>query len=454
MSSVRRFRFLHFFRTRLWLLPLICVLAGIGGALALLAIDRASGYRLVGKGVTGSASSAQSVLTVASSALVTLTSVVLSLTLVAVQLAMGQFSPRIVRAILHDRRSQLAIGLFIGTFAYSMTVLRELNGKTSGSAAVPGLAISVDYALILCAIVALVLFVHHTGQSIRVGGLIGLVADETRKQIDRQYRVADEPVTPPDVVPAPACGIVVKLHHHALVDLAARAHCVLELVPALGDFVPRGSALFKVHGTMSRSLRDVAALGVILGRERTHDFEPAFGIRKLVDVAQRSIYSGPFQDPTTTVQAINALHDLLRRLAVREFPSGVHRDADGQPRLIERTITWEGYVRLTFDELRMVGAGSPQVARRLRAALEDILEVAPPERQQPLEHQLHLLEAGIRRAFEDEADVRTASVADLQGIGSGPDVMSAAGTQTEAAGFVLQRPSSRSTGAGRPRWKP
>lgn len=424
MSSIRGFRFFHLARTRLWLLPLICVLTGIGGAVALLAIDRASGYSLVGKGVTGSVSSAQSILSVASSALVTLTSVVLSLTLVAVQLAMGQFSPRIVRAILHDRRSQLAIGLFIGTFAYSMTVLRELNAKSSGSAPVPGLAVTVDYALILCAIVTLVLFVHHASQSIRVGGLIGLVAEETRKQVDRMYRVVQDRAPAPDVVPAPELGIVVKLHHERLVALAAQANCVLELVPAVGDFVPRHSPLFKVHGTMPRSMRDKAARGAILGRERTHDFEPAFGIRKLVDVAERSIYSGPFQDPTTAVQAINAIHDVVRRLAAREFPSGVHRDREGKPRLIERTMSWEGYVRLAFDELRLAGAGSPQVARRLRAALVDLLTVAPAERQPPLEHQLRLLEAGVRRAYDDDADVQTSLVPDLQGIGSGPDVIS------------------------------
>jgi uncharacterized membrane protein len=115
--------------------------------------------------VTGSAASVQTILTAASTSLVTLTSVVLSLTLVAVQLAMGQFSPRIVRAILHDRRSQLAVGLFIGTFAYSMTVLREVNGKSSG-APVPGLAAVVAYGLILTAIVVLVLYVQ-AGRSSR-----------------------------------------------------------------------------------------------------------------------------------------------------------------------------------------------------------------------------------------------------------------------------------------------
>lgn len=97
MRSVRRFRLEHRARTRLWLLRLLCVLTGLGLAVALLSVDQTSGYKLVGQGVTGSAASVQTILTVASTALVTLTSVVLSLTLVAVQLAMGQFSPRIVR---------------------------------------------------------------------------------------------------------------------------------------------------------------------------------------------------------------------------------------------------------------------------------------------------------------------------------------------------------------------
>jgi uncharacterized membrane protein len=124
------------------------------------------------------------------------------------------------------------------------------------------------------------------------------------------------------------------------------------------------------------------------------------------------------------VQSVNAIHDILRRLARREVPSGRHHDADGQVRLVERVMSWEGYVRLGFDELRLAGAGSPQVARRLRAALEDLRTVAPPERQPPLERQLELLDAAVRRAYADDADVQAALVPDMQGIGSGPDVMS------------------------------
>ncbi|MEA2472594.1 MAG: hypothetical protein QOE06_509 [Thermoleophilaceae bacterium] len=424
--GARRFRLAHVARTRLWLVPLICVLTGLGLAIALIAIDRASGYDIVSQRVTGSAAAVQTILTGAATALVTLTSVVLSLTLVAVQLAMGQFSPRIVRAILHDRRSQFAIGLFIGTWAYTMTVLREVNGNSSSGAPVPGLAVLADYLLILSAIATLVLFVHHTAQSIRVGGLIGLVGDETRKETDLLFPLGEEPAKDPHVVVAPEYGVVVKLNRPALVAIAEKADCVLELAPAQGDFVPRGGPLFLVHGELPARYRDVVAASVILERERSHESEPAFGIRKLVDVGERSIYSGPFQDPSTTVQAINAIHDVMRRMGTREFPSGVHRDSHGHPRLVERQMTWEGYVRLAFDELRLVGAGSPQVARRLRAALEDLHNVVPAQRRPPLESQLALLESAVRRAYEDDADVRAALVPDMQGIGSGPDVTSPA----------------------------
>jgi len=158
-----------------------------------------------------------------------------------------------------------------------------------------------------------------------------------------------------------------------------------------------------------------------------------------VDIAERSI-SQPFDDPTTAVQAIHRLHDCLRQLAPRPFPSGQHHDAEGRLRLVTRTIGWDGYVRLAFDEIRLAGACTLQVARRLRAALEDLKTVAPPERQPALDRQLGLLEAAVRREFDDEEDIDAALTPDQQGIGSGPDLTAADGRPDSPDG----RPSSRS----------
>ena len=47
-------------------------------------------------------------------------------------------------------------------------------------------------------------------------------------------------------------------------------------------------------------------------------------------------------------------------------------------RLTVRVMNWDGYVHLAYDEIRQAGAGTPQVARRLRASLDDLVDYAPP----------------------------------------------------------------------------
>jgi uncharacterized membrane protein len=92
-----------------------------------------------------------------------------------------------------------------------------------------------------------------------------------------------------------------------------------------------------------------------------------------------------------------------------------------------RVLDWDGYVRLAFDEIRLAGAGSPQVARRLRAALEGLKTVAPPARHPALDRQLDLLGAAVARQYHDDRDRRAALTPDTEGIGSGPDVAMADG---------------------------
>src|SRR3954468_8073974 len=439
LHNVSTLRLQRFVRTSLWLLPIGCLAAGALLAIGTLAVDRATGYRLLPQSLIGTPSDAQTVLSSFATAMVSLTTLVLTITLVAVQLAMGQFSPRIVGALLTDRWSQLAIGLFGATFLVATLTLREIRGSDTGT--VPGLSMLLSYVLMLTSIIVLILFVHYAGQGLRVAGLIDLVGDRSREFIVHEH--GDLPVTGgPDGIVAAQPGNVIRVDRPALVAAARQVDCVLELVPVVGDFVGGGAPLFRVHpGTRSAASAAGDPAGrlrasdvtrhVLLASERVHTEDLAYGFRKLVDIAVRSI-AQPFNDPTTAVQALHRLHDLLRQVAARPLPCGEHRDEDGVVRLVERTVSWDGYVRLAFDEIRLAGASEPQVTRKMCAALADLKSVASPDRQEPLDHQLRLLTAAVRRAHDDEEDVLAALIPDTEGIGSGADVTTAPAPRSPA----------------------
>jgi uncharacterized membrane protein len=400
----------------LWFIPLICVLAGVGLSLSTLSIDKAYDYELVPASVSGGPDAAIEILGTVAASMVSLAALVLTITMVVVQLAMGQFSPRIVQRILQDKPSQLAIGVFVGTFAHAVLALREV--QTDGNGMVPGLAVLVAYVLVLTSIVVLVWYVNHIGGALRVSALIELVGSDTRALLDEIYaQPAGADHEDEKTICAPHSGVVTNIDYAALVSVAARADCLLKLRPALGEFVPAGSPLFEIAGSGKRLDRDEVVRSIRLGLERTLDQDMAYGLRLLVDIAERSLSDGPFLDPTTAVQAIDRLHDCLRQLAPRSFPDGRHRDENGKVRLVTRTLNWAGYVHLAFDEVRLAGTGSPQVSRRLRAALEDLLTVAPEDRKGPLREQLQLLERGTRNAMAAPTDATRSSRADVSGMG-------------------------------------
>jgi uncharacterized membrane protein len=409
-------------RSSLWFLPVMCVLAGAAVSFGTLALDRAFDYHAIPQALVGRPTSATAILNTIAASMVSLAALVLTITMVVVQLAMGQFSPRIVQRILRDKPSQLAIGLFVATFVHAVLTSREVVDRGDGTGQVPGISVATSYVLVLASIAVLVIYVHHIGQALRVSALIELVGDDTRKLVDRRYPDAGPPppVDPdaPRVVAARESGVVTMIGTQALVSEGQRVDCVLELVPALGAFVPANAPLFVVHGDPEELDEDALFSALSLELEPTLDEDVAYGMRLLVDIAERSLSDSPFQDPTTAVQAIDRLHDILRQLARRPLPDGRVRDDDGEIRLLLKTMSWEDYVHLAFVEIRIAGAHSPQVSRRLVAALSDLRRVALPERIKVLDEQLGLLEAATVEAMNDERDVRLALEPDREGIGA------------------------------------
>lgn len=401
---------------RLWFIPLACVAAGVALSIATIAIDKAFDYRLVPQSISGGPDAAMEILGTVAASMVSLAALVLTITMVVVQLAMGQFSPRIVQRILEDKPSQLAIGIFVGTFAHAVIALREV--QTGEDGVVPGLAVVVAFVLVIISIMVLVWYVHHIGKSLRVSALIELVGTATRELLDAVYTDhGPVPVFERPTICIPRSGVITRIDHEALVRIAKNGDTVLTLLPALGEFVPAGAPLFESSQDTSRMDADAAVRAIEVSLERTLDEDVAYGLRMLVDIAERSVSESPFLDPTTAVQAIDRLYDCLRQLARRPFPDGEYRDEAGKLRLVTRTMAWEDYVHLAFDEIRVAGAGSPQVVRRLHAALKDLIAIAPQGRKAALREQLELLKSLAKREIDEPSDLQRSLRGDSSGVG-------------------------------------
>src|SRR3954453_5955956 len=349
MREGRGFRVLSHVRGSLWFVPVLCVGAGVVLSFATLWIDRQTGYTLVSQSLTGGPDASLSILSAVATSMVSLAALVLTITMVVVQLAMGQFSPRIVQPILKDKPSQFAIGIFVGTFAFAMLAMRQVLIGSAGPGRVAGLTVVVAFVLVVVSIAVLVLYVHHIGRSLRVSALIELVGEDTRRLLDAQYPGPEEPrAVDPSLVAATSSGVLCHVEFDRLVAAARDADCTLHLIPAFGEFVASGAPLLRVEGEVTPGQLDDARDSIVLGLERTLDQDVAYGLRLLVDIAERSLSDSPFLDPTTAVQAIDRLHDCLRHIARREFHDGEFTDAEGVLRLTLRVMNWDAYVHLAY----------------------------------------------------------------------------------------------------------
>ncbi|HEX7777596.1 MAG TPA: DUF2254 family protein, partial [Vicinamibacterales bacterium] len=197
---------------------------------------------------------------------------------------------------------------------------------------------------------------------------------------------------------------------------AQRTDGIVELVPRVGDFVASDDALFVLFGNAA-AIDDVRLRQTVaFGAERTMEQDPLFSFRIMVDIALKAL-SPAINDPTTAVLALDQIHRLLRAVGRRQLRSETIHDSRGRQRVIYRTPNWEDFVHLACDEIRMFGAGSLQVARRLRAMLDNLLTTLPAHRHPPLEQAARRLALDLERLYPQADDLALARVPDSQGLG-------------------------------------
>jgi uncharacterized membrane protein len=418
MTWLQRHRVRHYVGDSIWILPVLGMVAALGAVRLLNWVDAAMGWR---SGFHPEA--ARTVLGTLSSSMFTLIVFVSSALLVAVQLASAQLTPRVIAIVFKDPVTKFSLAAFVFAFTFTLAALVRIEDfvpLVTSDVAAYGCVASLGVFLFL---------IDHMGKALRPSGAARSVASLGRGVIERVYprRLAESPDTSPDsadvprgepscTITSPTDGVVLAFDVHGLVSLAERADCVIELVPQVGDFVAAEDALFRVFRGGATLLAGELRGSVALGQERTLEQDPAFAFRILVDMASKGLSPG-INDPTTAVLALDQIHHLLRTVGDRHLDDGRGRDAVGRLRFVYRTPDWADFVHLAVTEIRHFGAASIQVARRLRAMLENLIEGLPEERAAPLRLELALLHRSAERSFPDPEDRVLADISDVQGVG-------------------------------------
>ena len=390
-------------RERFWVVPTVLLVAGVAVGLAVSRADSIPGLAKVGGGLPVRASSAEALLGIIASSMLTFVGVVFTITLVALQLASAQLSPRVIRTFVRSGVTRIAFGLFLATFGYAIVVI-VVEGASS-SPDVLRLAVTLGVLFVLASLVVFIVYVAATMRLLQVSWVVTAVADETRRALSKDRPVAASylSVAAPQVDRDPRLvrlegerdetsgqfGVILGIDRARLVQLGQQYECVLQLLPKVGEYLPIGVALVAVHGGNGPP-DDAIRSCVHLGRSRTMYQDPLYGIRQLVDVASQAL-SPAVNQPTTAVIVIDRLEELMLRIGRRPQPTGLFVDTAGDVRLMHPEPTWAETVDLAFTEIAIYGASSPAVTRRLVAAYDRLRQSLPIDLRVDIARQLALL---------------------------------------------------------------
>jgi uncharacterized membrane protein len=395
------------FKESLFLLPAVVMLGGVLLAIGATAVDDLLGHDAqVPLALAMSSNAATWLLSTVAGAMITTVGVVFSLTVVSLQLASDQFSPRVMRSFIRDRLSQGVIGLLVGTFFYCVLVLPNISGEPTDPA--PRVSLTVAVALTLVTVVGIILHLDHLARGLQVGNVVRGIAAEGRTVVAALGRAAPglHPVDPRDfpapeevaVVPSRASGWVSQVDIGRLLG-ALPAGTTVRMETRVGAYIHAGEPVFTLWPPPAQRDRDMIARAIEVTDARTMLQDVDFAIRQLVDIGLRAL-SPAVNDPTTAVETTLRLGSLLRTVLTTPLAPPALKDNADRVLVQPWNLDHDEFVAHAFDQLRQECTGQPEVAgallRVLRMLADHVRTEGHPQRAGALHRQKDLLLEALR----------------------------------------------------------
>ena len=433
MDWKRRYQISSYLKSSLWIIPIGAVVAEQIFSAIVRVLDTRFHWAGYAVGLEGARAVCGAVVTVGLS----FTVFTFGSLLVAIQVASGQYTPRIIATtLLRNNVIRYTVGLFVFTFVFAI--------KTLGRAetVVPQLAVLLCGILGFTCIAAFLFLIDYAARLLRPVSLVSNVGEaglEVLKSVypekwaEAQNKAPlqkDLPTAMRTLFHRGGSAIVLAVNAEELIAEATRTNGVIELAPQVGDFVGAAEPLFHLHGGATTISDHKLQASIIFGSERTLEQDPLFAFRILVDIAIKAL-SPAINDPTTAVLAIDQLHRLLRRAGRRNLRTDHILDRENKLRVILRTPDWEAFVHLAFTEIRFFGASNIQIARRVRAMIMNLGSTLPADRHPALRQELNLLDRMLEKLYLLPEDLALARIPDTQGLGGS--------SEKEHGDFVLPK---------------
>lgn len=388
MSQRRGLVLVDAVRTKLWPLPALAVVVAVGLGITLPLLDEALSDdlppALANFLIGGGADAARSILQATAGSLITVTSLTFSLTVVTLQLASSQFSPRLLRMFTADRTVHATLGLFLGTFAYALTVLRTVRtGDDGGGEFVPHISVTFAFVLAIASVLGLVFFLAHLAREIRVETMMKRVHRDTDSALRRVFPerngLSPAPVEPTDnpvLIRSRGSGFMVGIDGKRLLEIAEEHGVVILIEREPGASVTAGVPFARAWPLSAETpdagrLSDSLANAITLDYERTVVEDVSFGFRQLTDVASKALSPG-INDPTTAVLVLGHSAALLCVLTQRDVGPQCIRDKTGRIRVILHQLNFAEFLDLAIAQPRLYGMSDPTVMERILRLLQEV----------------------------------------------------------------------------------
>lgn len=406
----------------LWFLPAVFTAGAILAALALTRADSLLPDDLNRRDLawlfSGGPEGARGVLGAIASSFITVTGVVFSVTIVALQLASSQFTPRVLRTFMADRPNQLVLGVFISTFVYSMLVMRTIHGGGDDyEAFVPVVATTFAGVLAIIAIGFLIYYIHHAARLLQVDTIMSHVATDGLRVIRSEYPELIEvgaggghdTETESMVLPggdrtsihATESGYLTAVDEGRLLDVSRSAGCALRMDVQVGDYVYPGTLLATLASDADEALVDKARGAFATGAARTPHQDVRLAVVELVDIAAKALSPG-VNDPTTAMNSIDRMGELLLELGKRRRPRV--RSAEDGATIHTNLPGFDDFTRLAFVQIARYAAGQVTVSERMVNVIGSVGGMLPPSRRAALRRLLTELEPVLMHPLQLQGD--------------------------------------------------